>query len=119
MIVVGVGVTSGFVFSGWFPELKKSIPTLDFFYTPIICIVVGTYFIATCFFNVYSMAVDTIFLSFLQDLKQNDGTPEKPYFMEKGKLQLYIEGVKHWAALMTCNNTLNYPIISHQIYKRQ
>jgi hypothetical protein len=30
------------------------------------------------------MAVDTLFLCFLQDLKQNDGSAQKPYFMPKG-----------------------------------
>ena len=88
VIVIGAGTTSYFVFSGWFPELIGDggwkIPSLNYFYTPIIVIVVGTYIITTSFFNVYSMAVDTIFLCFLQDLKQNDGTPEKPYFMSKG-----------------------------------
>ena len=29
------------------------------------------------------MAVDTLFLCFLEDLERNDGTPEKPYYMSK------------------------------------
>ena len=37
----------------------------------------------SCFFSVYSMAVDTLFLCFLEDLERNDGTPEKPYYMSK------------------------------------
>ena len=89
VIVIGAGVVSYFVFAGYFPELNGDsadwkIPRLNYNSTPIICIVVGTYFITTSFFNVYSMAVDTIFLCFLQDLKQNDGTPQRPYFMSKG-----------------------------------
>ena len=85
VIVVGAGVTSYFAFSGWFPELASEIPTLNYFFTPILFITIGTYFITSSFFGVYSMAVDTIFLSFLQDLKQNDGSAQKPYIMEKGK----------------------------------
>ena len=38
---------------------------------------------SSAFFGVYSMAVDTLFLCFLEDLERNDGTPEKPYFMSK------------------------------------
>ena len=40
-----------------------------------------TYFIAACFFSVYAMAVDTLFLCFLVDSEQNDGSAEKPYYM--------------------------------------
>ena len=29
------------------------------------------------------MAVDTLFICFLEDLERNDGTPEKPYYMSK------------------------------------
>ena len=88
VIVVGAGTMSYFVFYGYFPELFGEngwkIPQLNYSFTPIICIVVGTYFITTSFFNVYSMAVDTLFLCFLQDLKQNDGSRQHPYFMSKG-----------------------------------
>ena len=88
VIIAGAGTTSFLVFTGYFPELigggQWKIPALNYNYTPIVCIVVGTYFIVSSFFNVYTMAVDTIFLCFLQDLKQNEGTREKPYFMSKG-----------------------------------
>ena len=47
-------------------------------------IVIGSYFIASSFFGVYEMAVDTLFLCFLEDLERNDGTPERPFFMSKG-----------------------------------
>ena len=30
------------------------------------------------------MAVDTLFLCFLEDMERNDGTPSRPYFMSKG-----------------------------------
>ena len=84
VIVVGTGVLAYFVFSGGIPALKDDIPTLNYFQTPIVVIVVGTYFITTCFFSVYQMAVDTLFLCFLEDMERNDGTPSRPYFMSKG-----------------------------------
>ena len=40
-------------------------------------------FIISAFFGVYSMAVDTLFLCFLEDLERNDGSAEKPYYMSK------------------------------------
>ena len=34
------------------------------------------------------MAVDTVFLCFLEDLERNDGTANKPYFMSKSLMSL-------------------------------
>jgi hypothetical protein len=42
------------------------------------------FMVATAFFSVYSMAIDTIFLSFLEDSEKNDGSPERPYYMTEG-----------------------------------
>jgi len=55
---------------------------------PTLIVFIGSYLIAMGFFNVYSMAVSTIFLCFLEDLERNDGTPEKPYFMDKSLMKL-------------------------------
>ena len=85
VIIVGVGVTSYFVFSPddiW--NIRSTIPTLNYSATPVVFIVIGTYFITSSFFGVYAMAVDTLFLCFLEDMERNDGTPERPYFMSKG-----------------------------------
>ena len=53
---------------------------LNYKWVPLIMVMVGTYSIASCFFSVYSMAVDTIFLCFLEDLDRHQGGP---YFMGK------------------------------------
>lgn len=50
----------------------------------------GAYLITTCFFDVYNMAVDTLFLCFLEDCERHDGSREKPYFMSK-KLMLILK----------------------------
>ena len=75
---------SYFVFGGKIPELQDEIPTLNSMWTPMVVVVVATYFIANTFFSVYAMAVDTLFLCFLEDLERNDGTPQRPYFMSVG-----------------------------------
>jgi choline transporter-like protein 2/4/5 len=54
-----------------------TVPSLNYFFMPVIFIVVGSFFITSSFFTVYSMAVDTLFLCFLEDLERNDGTPER------------------------------------------
>ena len=83
VIVLITGATSYVAFAGQIPELKDQIPTLNYFFTPIVFITIGSYFIASAFFGVYAMAVDTLFLCFLEDLERNDGSPEKPYYMSK------------------------------------
>jgi len=51
-------------------------------------IILGSYAIASTFFSVYSMAVDTIFLCFLQDLEKHDGSPDNPYFMNEDLMRI-------------------------------
>ncbi|CAB4037806.1 choline transporter 4 [Paramuricea clavata] len=63
----------------WFERDKN----LNYFLAPVIIITVATYVIATAFFSVYEMAIDTLFLCFLEDLERNDGSEEKPYYMSK------------------------------------
>ncbi|XP_071097416.1 choline transporter-like protein 2 [Haliotis cracherodii] len=84
LVVVGaVGVMSFFFFDGRISFLRTYTPALNFYFVPIIIIILATYIIASCFFSVYEMAVDTLFMCFLMDIDKNDGSPEKPYFMSK------------------------------------
>ncbi|XP_059205567.1 choline transporter-like protein 4 [Centropristis striata] len=90
LVVGGVGVLSFFFFSG-----RISIPgstfhskALNYYWMPIITVVVGSYLIAHGFFSVYNMAVDTLFLCFLEDLERNDGSQQKPYFMSKNLMKI-------------------------------
>ena len=61
---------------------------LNYHFVPMIIIILGTYAIATTFFSVYDMAVDTIFLCFLVDLDKHDGSPDKPYFMNQDLMRI-------------------------------
>ncbi|XP_067662582.1 choline transporter-like protein 2 [Haliotis asinina] len=84
LVVVGaIGVMSFFFFDGRISFLKTYTPDLNFYFVPIIIIILATYIVASCFFSVYEMAVDTLFMCFLMDIEKNDGSPEKPYFMSK------------------------------------
>ena len=67
-------------------------------------IILGSYAIASTFFSVYSMAVDTIFLCFLEDLDKHglfscvidsylkiynlDGSQENPYYMNEDLMRI-------------------------------
>ncbi len=63
---------------------------LNYYYVPIVVVAIGSYFTADVFLEVYGMAIDTVFLCFLEDLEVNDGTKAKPYYMPK-KLQEIVK----------------------------
>ncbi|KAF6720590.1 Choline transporter-like protein 2 [Oryzias melastigma] len=82
LLVVGlVGVFAFFFFSGRVKAFEDTAPNLHYYWVPILTVVIGSYLIASGFFSVYSMCVDTLFLCFLEDLERNDGSAEKPYLM--------------------------------------
>ncbi|XP_077339612.1 choline transporter-like protein 4 [Lithobates pipiens] len=90
IVVGGVGVLAFFFFSGRLPipgDTFKS-PTLNYYWIPILTVVVGSYIISQGFFSVYNMCVDTLFLCFLEDLERNDGSAEKPYYMPKSLMKI-------------------------------
>ena len=66
------------------------VPSLNYPLLPTLVITATAYLIATCFFSVYEMAIDTLFLCFLQDSEINDGSKEKPYFMSKYVQEVYF-----------------------------
>ncbi|KAJ7334501.1 hypothetical protein OS493_014823 [Desmophyllum pertusum] len=74
-ITAGLGIGSFY----WFERQDN----LNYYLAPVIIIAVGAYVVSAAFFSVYSMAIDTVFLSFLEDSERNDGSPEKPYYMSK------------------------------------
>uniref|UniRef100_A0A3Q3RWR3 Choline transporter-like protein 2 n=1 Tax=Mastacembelus armatus TaxID=205130 RepID=A0A3Q3RWR3_9TELE len=82
LLIVGiVGIFSFFFFSGRIKAVEQAAPSLNYYWVPILTVVVGSYLIAHGFFSVYAMCVDTLFLCFCEDLERNDGSSERPYFM--------------------------------------
>ncbi|XP_069054360.1 choline transporter-like protein 4 [Lepisosteus oculatus] len=90
LVVGGVGVLAFFFFSGriQLPSDTFRPETLNYYWVPIITVVVGSYLVAQGFFSVYSMCVDTLFLCFLEDLERNDGSVQKPYYMSKSLMKI-------------------------------
>uniref|UniRef100_A0AAG5D3B7 Choline transporter-like protein n=1 Tax=Anopheles atroparvus TaxID=41427 RepID=A0AAG5D3B7_ANOAO len=62
--------------------------SLNYPFVPAVLVFIGTFIIASIFFSVYSVAVDTLFLCFLEDSERNDGSAERPFFMSKGLLKI-------------------------------
>ncbi|KPP65219.1 choline transporter-like protein 2-like, partial [Scleropages formosus] len=82
LLIVGlVGIFSFFFFSGRIKATEDVGFTLNYYWVPILTVVVGSYLIAHGFFSVYAMCVDTLFLCFCEDLERNDGSTDRPYFM--------------------------------------
>ncbi|KAL6473428.1 hypothetical protein MHYP_G00169890 [Metynnis hypsauchen] len=90
LVVGGIGVLAFFFFSGKIqvPGSLFEASKLNYYWMPIITVVVGAYLIAHGFFSVYNMCVDTLFLCFLEDLERNDGSAEKPYYMSKNLMKI-------------------------------
>uniref|UniRef100_A0A4W5NW77 Choline transporter-like protein n=1 Tax=Hucho hucho TaxID=62062 RepID=A0A4W5NW77_9TELE len=89
-ILLFSGVLAFFFFSGRIrlPGSNFRTEMLNYYWMPIIVVVVGAYLIAHGFFSVYNMCVDTLFLCFLEDLERHDGTMQKPYYMSKNLMKI-------------------------------
>ncbi|KAM6219166.1 choline transporter-like protein 2 isoform 2-T2 [Rhynchocyon petersi] len=82
LLVVGsVGILAFFFFTHRIKIVQDTAPPLNYYWVPILTVIIGSYLIAHGFFSVYGMCVDTLFLCFLEDLERNDGSAERPYFM--------------------------------------
>lgn len=62
LLAAGVGCTAYAIFVMGVGDIYKT--TLNYDLVPVVVIVICTYLIASVFFSVYSMAVDTLFLCF-------------------------------------------------------
>ncbi|KAM7388355.1 hypothetical protein PAMP_024533 [Pampus punctatissimus] len=81
LISGSVGVLAFFFFTRKIPVIQQEVPSLNYYWVPLLTVIFGSYMIAHGFFNVYSMCVDTLFLCFLFDLEANNGSVERPYHM--------------------------------------
>ncbi|XP_068197772.1 choline transporter-like protein 5-A [Antennarius striatus] len=95
LIAGGVGVAAFFSLNNKIYIIQEEVPSFNFYWVPLLTVVIGAYGIAHAFFSVYSVCVDTLFLCFCDDLERNDGRSEKA-FMSKGLLKILGKSsVKH------------------------
>jgi len=76
----GMGVASFYFFN--------TRDDLNYNLAPVIIVTVASYAVASAFFGVYEMAINTIFLCFLEDCERHDGSQEKPYYMSKKLMKI-------------------------------
>ena len=67
----------------WWYYAYKSEKTLNYWVIPVILVAIGAILLTSVFFQVVTAAIDTLFYCFLEDCERNDGTYEKPYFMNR------------------------------------
>ncbi|XP_076274430.1 choline transporter-like 2 isoform X2 [Rhynchophorus ferrugineus] len=87
LVTLGVGAVAYVVFASDIVNFVDKTK-IQYGVVPVIIIMIATYLIATLFFNVYSMAVDTLFLCFLEDIENNNGK-DKPYFMPRSLMKIF------------------------------
>ncbi|KAJ8977658.1 hypothetical protein NQ317_002460 [Molorchus minor] len=87
LVTLGVGAVSYVIFATDLTPYDNS--GLNYGVVPVVIIMICTYLISSIFFSVYSMAVDTLFLCFLEDCERNDGSSEKPYYMSKNLMKIF------------------------------
>ncbi|XP_073941370.1 choline transporter-like 2 isoform X2 [Choristoneura fumiferana] len=88
LLSIGVGFAVYYLLEWNFVYEVTQGGRLHYNYVPAVVLSVATYLISTIFFNVYAMAVDTLFLCFLEDCERNDGSPDKKYFMSKNLMRI-------------------------------
>uniref|UniRef100_A0A1E1W227 Choline transporter-like protein n=1 Tax=Pectinophora gossypiella TaxID=13191 RepID=A0A1E1W227_PECGO len=88
LISIGVGFAVYYIAQWNYVYEVTNGERLNYSYIPAIILAIATYLISSIFFNVYSMAVDTLFLCFLEDCERNDGTPQKPYAMSTNLMKI-------------------------------
>ena len=88
-ITAGTGVLAFFFFTGRIAQAEKYVPELHYYFVPLLLIIVGTYIIATCFFSVYSMAVDTLFICALEDMRMKDKKANHRMMMPNGLQKVF------------------------------
>ncbi|XP_036899749.1 choline transporter-like protein 5 [Sturnira hondurensis] len=89
LLVAGcIGVLAFLLFTQRISIIIEGPTSLNYHWIPLLTIVIGSYLVAHGFFSVYAMCIDTIFICFLEDLERNDGSAERPYYMNHSLLKI-------------------------------
>lgn len=91
------------------PEQLPDGETLNigrFWSVSLLIIIILSYVIASSFMAVYEMAIDTVFLCFCEDSERNDGSAQKPYYMEES-LRKFVDDANKKAAPKVWNWSVN------------
>ncbi|CAF3124472.1 unnamed protein product [Rotaria sp. Silwood2] len=82
-ITAGIGILAFFFFTHRIAQAEEYVPELHYYLVPLLLIIIGTYVITTCFFSVYSMAVDTLLICALEDMRMKKKNQNHHMMMSK------------------------------------
>lgn len=88
-ITAGIGILAFFFFTHRIAQADAYVPELHYYFVPLFLIIIGTYIITQCFFSVYAMAVDTLFICALQDMQLYESNKEHHLMMPKGLRKVF------------------------------
>ncbi|CAH2233911.1 jg14669 [Pararge aegeria aegeria] len=88
LMSIGVGFAVYYLLEWDYLYEHTKVERLNYNSVPAVVLGIATYLVCTIFFDVYAMAIDTLFLCFLEDCERNDGSPEKPYYMSKNLMKI-------------------------------
>nr|XP_045753355.1 choline transporter-like protein 5 isoform X3 [Mirounga angustirostris] len=92
ILVAGcIGVLAFLLFTQRLPTMIEGPTSLNYYWVPLLTVIIGSYLVAHGFFSVYAMCIDTIFICFLEDIERNDGSAERPYYMSQSLLKILNE----------------------------
>ncbi|XP_012516495.1 PREDICTED: choline transporter-like protein 5 [Propithecus coquereli] len=84
-----MGILAFLFFTQRMPMIAAGPTSLNYYWVPLLTVILGSYLIAHGFFSVYAMCVETIFLCFLDDLERNDGSTTRPYYVSQSLLKIF------------------------------
>ncbi|KAJ1520727.1 hypothetical protein ONE63_003822 [Megalurothrips usitatus] len=86
---IGKLLITGAVCVAVYFSLRQWPQQLNYEAVPITITGIGAFLIASVFFGVYTVAVETLFLCFLEDCERNDGSTERPYYMSPSLMRIF------------------------------
>ncbi|XP_049628115.1 LOW QUALITY PROTEIN: choline transporter-like protein 5 [Suncus etruscus] len=91
LVTACVGTLAFLFFTQRIPRILEGPTSLNFYWVPLMTVIIGSYLIAHGFFSIYIMCIETTFICFLEDLERNDGSAEKPYYSSKSLMKILKE----------------------------
>ncbi|KAJ1173377.1 hypothetical protein NDU88_005213 [Pleurodeles waltl] len=79
---------------------------------PLLLVAFFAYLVAHSFLSVFEMVVDSLFLCYIIDIETNDGSTEKPYFMDEGLMTLVHQSSKRAKKMQNENKSPNHADIT-------
>lgn len=83
---VGIMTATGAIAVVWL----KGRSDLHYYAVPVLLTCVFSYLLASCFMSQYETVIDALLLSFCEDVEMNDGSAEKPYYMNSSLME-YVD----------------------------